>query len=114
MVQEQQTPSLQQIRKPQSHRNWIYCTFSAHNSKPTPPSIPNIHLQAAFTMAYVKSDLDSTLPLVASGKVRDIYELDAKSLLFVATDRISAYDVIMANVSFINCPVYVDLANIVL
>lgn len=29
--------------------------------------------------------------------MRDIYELDAYTLLFVATDRISAYDVIMSN-----------------
>ena len=36
---------------------------------------------------------------VASGKVREIFEVDANTLLFVATDRISAYDVIMANVS---------------
>ncbi|KAJ2496949.1 Bifunctional purine biosynthetic protein ade1 [Coemansia sp. RSA 1972] len=35
------------------------------------------------------------LKLVARGKVRDLYEVDAESLLFVATDRISAYDVIM-------------------
>ena len=32
---------------------------------------------------------------VRRGKVRDIYELDAKRLLFVATDRISAFDVIL-------------------
>ena len=31
-----------------------------------------------------------------SGKVRDIYELDGDTLLFVASDRISAFDVIMA------------------
>jgi phosphoribosylaminoimidazole-succinocarboxamide synthase len=31
-----------------------------------------------------------------SGKVRDIYELDADRLLFVASDRLSAFDVIMA------------------
>lgn len=31
------------------------------------------------------------------GKVRDIYEINATTLLFVATDRISAYDVIMEN-----------------
>jgi phosphoribosylaminoimidazole-succinocarboxamide synthase len=31
-----------------------------------------------------------------SGKVRDIYELDGDQLLFVASDRISAFDVIMA------------------
>ncbi|KAJ2780267.1 Bifunctional purine biosynthetic protein ade1 [Coemansia interrupta] len=35
------------------------------------------------------------LKLVARGKVRDLYEIDDSSLLFVATDRISAYDVIM-------------------
>ncbi|KAJ2771652.1 Bifunctional purine biosynthetic protein ade1, partial [Coemansia linderi] len=35
------------------------------------------------------------LKLVARGKVRDLYEIDEHSLLFVATDRISAYDVIM-------------------
>ncbi|KAG9999427.1 putative phosphoribosylaminoimidazole-succinocarboxamide synthase, partial [Aureobasidium melanogenum] len=37
------------------------------------------------------------LKKIASGKVREIYEIDAQSLLFVATDRISAYDVIMKN-----------------
>ncbi|KAJ3338242.1 hypothetical protein HDU93_009831 [Gonapodya sp. JEL0774] len=37
------------------------------------------------------------LKLVARGKVRDLYEIDDSSLLFVATDRISAFDVIMKN-----------------
>ena len=32
---------------------------------------------------------------IHSGKVRDIYKLDNDKLLFIATDRISAYDVIM-------------------
>jgi len=36
------------------------------------------------------------LKLRASGKVRDIYQLDEKSLLFVATDRISAFDYVLA------------------
>ena len=35
------------------------------------------------------------LPHLASGKVREIYEVDADHLLFVATDRISAYDAIL-------------------
>lgn len=35
------------------------------------------------------------LPHIASGKVREIYEVDPNHLLFVATDRISAYDVIL-------------------
>ncbi len=34
------------------------------------------------------------LPLFASGKVREIFELDERSLLMVATDRISTYDVV--------------------
>ena len=36
-----------------------------------------------------------TLPHLASGKVREIYEIDGQNLLFVATDRISAYDIIL-------------------
>jgi phosphoribosylaminoimidazole-succinocarboxamide synthase len=35
------------------------------------------------------------LPHIASGKVREIYEIDEEHLLFVATDRISAYDVVL-------------------
>ena len=35
------------------------------------------------------------LPHIASGKVREIYEVDPDHLLFVATDRLSAYDVIL-------------------
>jgi phosphoribosylaminoimidazole-succinocarboxamide synthase len=41
------------------------------------------------------ADLD--LPLVASGKVREIYDLDADRLLLVASDRISTYDVVHPN-----------------
>jgi phosphoribosylaminoimidazole-succinocarboxamide synthase len=36
------------------------------------------------------------LQLHASGKVRDVYRIDAERLLFVATDRISAFDYILA------------------
>jgi phosphoribosylaminoimidazole-succinocarboxamide synthase len=35
-------------------------------------------------------------PLFSQGKVRDIYELDGSTLLIVTTDRMSAFDVIMA------------------
>ncbi len=35
------------------------------------------------------------LKLLASGKVRDVYELDPLHLLFVTTDRVSAFDVVM-------------------
>ncbi|KAK5740114.1 Bifunctional purine biosynthetic protein ade1 [Elasticomyces elasticus] len=40
---------------------------------------------------------DVGLKKIASGKVREIFEVDANTLLFVATDRISAYDVILEN-----------------
>src|SRR5689334_16951796 len=36
------------------------------------------------------------LKLFASGKVRDVYAIDDASLLFVATDRISAFDYVLA------------------
>src|ERR1700733_5813327 len=36
------------------------------------------------------------LKLHASGKVRDVYQLDAEHLLFIATDRISAFDYVLA------------------
>ncbi|HEX4769335.1 MAG TPA: phosphoribosylaminoimidazolesuccinocarboxamide synthase [Bryobacteraceae bacterium] len=37
------------------------------------------------------------LPLVARGKVRDIYQIDENRLLFLATDRISAFDCILGS-----------------
>ena len=39
----------------------------------------------------------TSLPLIARGKVRDLHQVNESTLLFTATDRISAYDVIMAN-----------------
>lgn len=36
------------------------------------------------------------LELHSSGKVRDIYNVDSESLLFIATDRISAFDYVLA------------------
>lgn len=36
-----------------------------------------------------------TLPLLARGKVRDIYAIDAQRLLIVTSDRLSAFDVVM-------------------
>jgi phosphoribosylaminoimidazole-succinocarboxamide synthase len=35
------------------------------------------------------------LPLLRSGKVREVYEVDAEHLLLVASDRVSAFDVVM-------------------
>ncbi|MFT5121765.1 MAG: phosphoribosylaminoimidazole-succinocarboxamide synthase [Candidatus Omnitrophota bacterium] len=37
------------------------------------------------------------LNLINRGKVRDIYDIDDEHLLFVASDRLSAFDVVMSN-----------------
>ncbi|PSS12436.1 hypothetical protein M430DRAFT_125987 [Amorphotheca resinae ATCC 22711] len=49
------------------------------------------------TQTVLTSSSLTTLRKIAEGKVRDLYEVDDKTLLFVASDRISAYDVIMDN-----------------
>ena len=36
-----------------------------------------------------------SLPLLHQGKVRDIYDIDANTMLLIATDRLSAFDVIL-------------------
>jgi phosphoribosylaminoimidazole-succinocarboxamide synthase len=46
--------------------------------------------------ALLQTDLGS-LPLTARGKVRDIYSLDNQTLLFIATDRISAFDHVLGS-----------------
>jgi phosphoribosylaminoimidazole-succinocarboxamide synthase len=38
---------------------------------------------------------DLPLPLLARGKVRELYEVDDQHLLLVASDRLSAYDVVL-------------------
>ena len=51
--------------------------------------------------AFMNSNL-SDLTLISKGKVRDIYSTSSPDhLLFVASDRISAYDVILKNVGII-------------
>ena len=47
-------------------------------------------MPATLHSSHIKS-----LPLLHSGKVRDIYDIDEKHMLIVTTDRISAFDVIM-------------------
>jgi phosphoribosylaminoimidazole-succinocarboxamide synthase len=46
--------------------------------------------------ALLQTDLGA-LPLTARGKVRDIYALSTDELLFVATDRISAFDHVLGS-----------------
>jgi phosphoribosylaminoimidazole-succinocarboxamide synthase len=38
------------------------------------------------------------LPLIHKGKVRDVYQIDDNSLLMVASDRLSAFDVVLPDV----------------
>jgi phosphoribosylaminoimidazole-succinocarboxamide synthase len=49
-----------------------------------------INMPATLHTSHIKS-----LPLLHSGKVRDIYDIDEHYMLIVTTDRISAFDVIM-------------------
>jgi phosphoribosylaminoimidazole-succinocarboxamide synthase len=46
-------------------------------------------------MAAVLETNITEYPLISRGKVRDIYKIDADTLLLVTTDRISAFDVVM-------------------
>ncbi len=47
-------------------------------------------------MKVIESTNITEYPLLARGKVRDIYEIDADTLMLVTTDRMSAFDVIMS------------------
>jgi phosphoribosylaminoimidazole-succinocarboxamide synthase len=49
-----------------------------------------------MSKALLQTDLGS-LPLTARGKVRDIYALSSDQLLFVASDRISAFDHVLGS-----------------
>ena len=48
-----------------------------------------------MTAAALLQSSVNELPLVKRGKVRDVYEVDDRHLLIVATDRISAFDCIL-------------------
>jgi phosphoribosylaminoimidazole-succinocarboxamide synthase len=52
--------------------------------------------QQAQNSVLLQTDF-SDLELHASGKVRDVYRIDNNRLLFVATDRISAFDYVLAS-----------------
>lgn len=55
----------------------------------------NVTSSAHSTAVLLNTDFPE-LQLHASGKVRDIYKVDHDHLLFVATDRISAFDYVLA------------------
>jgi phosphoribosylaminoimidazole-succinocarboxamide synthase len=47
-------------------------------------------------MSAAITETSLPLPLARRGKVRDVYDLDGDRFLFVATDRISAFDVVLS------------------
>lgn len=53
-----------------------------------------MHLSVAPSKTVSETDLPA-LELVARGKVRDVYRVDETRLLFIATDRISAFDCVL-------------------
>lgn len=60
--------------------------------KKLPGQLPEDHPDALHTSSI------QSLPLHYRGKVRDIYTIDDHHWLMIATDRVSAFDVIMPNV----------------
>lgn len=67
---------------------------------------------ADLTRKYLDDHPD--LKLLVSGKVREVYEVksEPQHLLFVATDRVSAFDVILTNGIFQKGPPYIPLGRI--
>ncbi|MCA3035056.1 MAG: phosphoribosylaminoimidazolesuccinocarboxamide synthase, partial [Rhodocyclaceae bacterium] len=53
----------------------------------------------------------TSLPLIARGKVRDIYAVGDDKLLLVTCDRLSAYDVILPTPIPHKGEILVELAN---
>lgn len=78
--------------------------------------IPNLiqydHQQLEVLLNKMTALVDSNLPdltLISKGKVRDVYSTSSPDhLLFVASDRISAYDVILKNVGLLSHPLQTD------
>ena len=59
---------------------------------------PSLALRAPYaTPPAVQDTPIASLPLLARGKVRDNYAVGADRLLMVASDRLSAFDVVMRN-----------------
>ena len=44
---------------------------------------------------HYSTDMLSMLPLIHQGKVRDCFALDDEHMLIVASDRLSAFDVVL-------------------
>ena len=55
--------------------------------------------------------IDLSLPLLHQGKVRDIYDIDSQYMLIVATDRLSAFDVIFEQPIASKGKILTEIAN---
>ena len=55
--------------------------------------------------------IDLSLPLLHQGKVRDIYDIDSQYTLIVATDRLSAFDVIFEQPIASKGKILTEIAN---
>ena len=57
------------------------------------------------------AQIDLSLPLLHQGKVRDIYDIDHQYMLIVATDRLSAFDVIFDQLIENKGKILTEIAN---
>ena len=57
------------------------------------------------------AQIDLSLPLLHQGKVRDIYDIDHQYMLIVATDRLSAFDVIFGQLIENKGKILTEIAN---
>jgi len=55
--------------------------------------------------------IDLSLPLLHQGKVRDIYDIDSQYMLIVATDRLSAFDVVFEQPIASKGKILTEIAN---
>ena len=59
----------------------------------------------------VNTQIELSLPLIHQGKVRDIFDIDRNNMLIVASDRLSAFDVIFDQVIKNKGKVLTSIAN---
>lgn len=70
-----------------------------------------IHLMYSSKTTPITETHLPYLPLLHRGKVRDIYDVDSDHLLIVATDRVSAFDVILPTAIPNKGAILADIAN---
>ncbi len=60
----------------------------------TQPTLKSLSMTTAMNTPLLETSIQS-LKRIHQGKVRDIYDIDADTMLLVSTDRLSAFDVIL-------------------